>query len=623
MSERKITKGRRQVQFPALPVLDVTSAPVPVAPLTARLVFSEGRSLFVDLRDEPCGQLAGELLHALTRLSRLPNRINSPGTAQRYCTSIRQLVRFLGALRPDPHTIQVSDLTAHDLALFEDHLRAAMESERNATTPYKAMGMIVRLLRWWRDTHPDRIAPALVDRLRYVADGTVGADSPRDAYSPKVAASLRKACIDDISRTVDRLRQGEARLLAGRDPQRFGWKEPDNVLWAIAHAPRGVIHNKPDHIDTTAHPELSRLRLTDLHLMLYSSSRDLVPFIVLLALTTDIAVESLKELKAACLKNADGRGTVEVEYLKRRAKGDEWKRARVRNDTLWSPGRVISTVRQLTQRARDHLGTDSLWAAYTLGRLHVARFTPGSFAGAKHDPVARFVADHDLRDEDGAPLRLQLSRLRKTRREDRYRATNGQLEPFAEGVHSVRVAGDHYGDIPASRHIHEASAEAGILQAFEQATARLVPPEEEALFRQRPELVADLVGIPVGQVDSFLSGESDLWLCKCKDIQNSPHAPPGVTCPRVFWGCLDCPNAVITAGNLPAIISFLNFMVGQRDVLAEREWAAKFGRPYGRIVGQILPAFPGATVNLAWTVAADGEDLRFLPPDILLMRYAE
>lgn len=71
--------------------------------------------------------------------------------------------------------------------------------------------------------------------------------------------------------------------------------------------------------------------------------------------------------------------------------------------------------------------------------------------------IARFVADHDLRDEQGRQLILQLLRLRKTRRAERYVLGHGQLEDVDRGVHTPQVAGDHYADIPALRHIHEAT----------------------------------------------------------------------------------------------------------------------------------------------------------------------
>jgi len=57
---------------------------------------------------------------------------------------------------------------------------------------------------------------------------------------------------------------------------------------------------------------------------------DIVPFLVLLALETGLEIECCKELMVDCLENASN-GTVEITYLKRRARGAEHKRLRVRD----------------------------------------------------------------------------------------------------------------------------------------------------------------------------------------------------------------------------------------------------------------------------------------------------
>ena len=51
-----------------------------------------------------------------------------------------------------------------------------------------------------------------------------------------------------------------------------------------------------------------------------------------------------------------------VEYRKRRARGAQWKRLRVRDGGSSTPGGIIRQAIRLTARARQHLGTDALWA---------------------------------------------------------------------------------------------------------------------------------------------------------------------------------------------------------------------------------------------------------------------
>ncbi|MFP3442984.1 hypothetical protein R0K18_35135, partial [Pantoea sp. SIMBA_133] len=79
-----------------------------------------------------------------------------------------------------------------------------------------------------------------------------------------------------------------------------------------------------------------------------------------------------------------------------------------------------------------------------------------------------FIERYKLVDDDGGPLRLRLSQLRKTHKAEWYRRTNGQLEQFAVG-HSIGVAARHYADIPALRHVHEQTLAAAFHDALDAA----------------------------------------------------------------------------------------------------------------------------------------------------------
>ena len=76
--------------------------------------------------------------------------------------------------------------------------------------------------------------------------------------------------------------------------------------------------------------------LEELHGHLYLSGADIVPFLVLLSLETGIEIECCKALTVTCLKNPAA-GTVEIDYCKRRARGAEWRRLRVRDGSSGTP----------------------------------------------------------------------------------------------------------------------------------------------------------------------------------------------------------------------------------------------------------------------------------------------
>jgi hypothetical protein len=75
---------------------------------------------------------------------------------------------------------------------------------------------------------------------------------------------------------------------------------------------------------------------------------------------------------------------------------------------------------------------------------------------------------------------------------------------------------------------------------------------------------------------------------------------------------------VITARKLPAILSFLDFMVAQRQAVSAGDWAMKFGRAHARIRTQILPAFGQTVVDNARMILAATPMPVYLPPEVRL-----
>lgn len=247
---------------------------------------------------------------------------------------------------------------------------------------------------------------------------------------------------------------------------------------------------------------------------------------------------------------------------------------------------MIRLALALTDRARRHLESDRLWVLWTVTGLRPAS------DGGPHGLDA-FAADHGLVDDDGKPLRINLSRLRKTQKAEWYRRTRGQMEQFAVG-HTVAVAARHYAEIPALAHVHDAA----LADAFHDAldAARIVPAEVVA----PPGLSATSDDPQQVQMDkSATPHPQDLWLARCGDFFASPFATGGRACPTPFWGCLECRNAVISEAKLPALLAFQAFMADQRAALSAEDWAAKFGRAFARITHQILPSFPPRAVEAA------------------------
>src|ERR1019366_9288401 len=93
---------------------------------------------------------------------------------------------------------------------------------------------------------------------------------------------------------------------------------------------------------------------------------------------------------------------------------------------------------------------------------------------------------HGIVDDESRPLRLVLSRLRKTHKALWYLKTEGHMARFAVG-HTPEVAARHYADVPSLRPLHEAAA----ADAFTEAVARSAPivltPAQEQAWRCEPK----------------------------------------------------------------------------------------------------------------------------------------
>jgi hypothetical protein len=341
-----------------------------------------------------------------------------------------------------------------------------------------------------------------------------------------------------------------------------------------------------------------------LHAAHYLTAADVVPFLVLLSLETGLEIECCKTLIIDCLQNAST-GTVEIAYLKRRARGAEHKTIRIRDHGSTTPGGLIRRLIELTASARRYHPSSSLWVYYRSGALSAGVRQP-------KETIDAWISRHGIEDDDGQPLRLRLSQLRKTHKALWYQKAEGHMARFAVG-HSVDIAARHYADIPALRPLHEATIAAAFEDALGAAAPRVITPEQETDWSEDPDSLPDL---PSGSdVGSLLSGDQDVWLASCGGFYASPYGIAGSPCPIPFWGCLECSNAVITARKLPAILGFLGFIEAQRQGLSAGDWAAKFGRAHTRITGQILPAFSDAVIAGARAALVADPPLAYLPPE--------
>jgi hypothetical protein len=590
-------KGR-QVAFSREDGDAVSPDPDPVIGLRFTISAQNGGEALIDFTALRPRRLALAAGRALRHLAAPGGPLGARSTVKAFAVTIPKFFAYLadaGEL-----VAGIETLRARHVDGFEGWLEARGLTRINIFT---LLVKIVGVFRQVAIDSPGQISTELRDRLRYISAKPYQRSRPRDAYSPFVARQLRDAARDDVTAVLRRLQQ--ARPLV-----------PDPVLSgmeAVVHAvieERGLLR-----ADQLAYKNLYSARARrglpthqlgdELNGRHHLTRNDIVPFLVLLALETGLELECCKELMVDCLQNASN-GTVEITYLKRRARGAEHKRLRVRDGGPTTPGGLIRRLIEVTARARKHHPSQCLWVYCGAGAFA---------AGIRHpqELVDSWTRRHDIIDDERRPLRLLLSRLRKTHKALWYLKTEGHMARFAVG-HTPEVAARHYADVPALRSLHEATVADVFREAVNSARAPIVlTAEQEAAWRAGPTQVS---AIPQGcDPIALLDGEQDVWLAGCAGFYASPHGSAGDPCPIPFWGCLECSNAVITTRKLPAILSFLDFIEDQRRELHAGDWAVKFGRAHARITADVLPAFgPAIIAKARRSLAAEPVPI-YLPPE--------
>jgi hypothetical protein len=592
-------------------------APLPrrasdIGPLVVTVTGEDGRTARFDLSACPAPRLVRRLADAFADSAGIDGTVRSARTGGRVAAAIRAFTAHLAAARPGTDGLDAPDLTAGDI----DSFAAARCQLRGMTRGMlRAVVDVIALLRRVEASAPGLLDPGLVHRLSWGADDWPDAGRPLDAYSPREAKQLERAALIHLRAVRTRLDAGRE-LAAAANPT-GPWTQGRIVRHIADRGP--VAH---EMLGTPGLPTVHQIRqaggLRRLHSLVYLDDVDVCAFLVAIGLSSGLEPEAVRELRAGCLRNADG-GWAEVDSVKRRRHYHAHVPTRVRDGNLRTTGGQVRLAVTLTAAGRRHLGTPFLWVFWRKGGLREA-FTgdldPIDLTdGTVHSPAARFVARYGLTDDDGAPLLIDGRRLRKTEAKRRYERAGGRFNLLPRNQ-TPDVAAARYGNIRALDDAHDGAVADGIRDAVNAArhSATVLDPGAERAARADPAAASGILGVAPGRAQEILSGERDLWLAACADFHNSPFARPGDPCPVPFTACLGCGNAIIHSGKLPAILAFLDHMNRQRELLGEAEWQETFATTHDRIVTQILPRFPEGMVREARDIAAASGELIYLPP---------
>ncbi|AUQ64860.1 hypothetical protein PhaeoP57_00171 [Phaeobacter inhibens] len=553
-----------------------------------------GGAAELDFTDLGPRALAIEIAQALRRLSEVGGPLGARSTILAYARTVRIFFRYMAVEAP---TVSSSgQIVAQYIDGFEAWLEAEGKSRVHAFTQ---LSKIVVIFREIDANDPNRVSDDLRGRLRYTSARPFERSKPRDAYSPYVARQLRDAARADVAAML--------RRLDGCLPETIAAHSDPVVCQRAAVLHEGVRSRGFLPRDDKATRDLYRALYTrglptsslleDVYSRFYLTVHDLPPLLTLLSLDTGLEIECVKALNADCLSSASA-GTVTLHYTKRRAHGLAQKTMRVRDGGPTTPGGLIRAIVTMTERARQFHPSDALFVFYNAcGFRDVVRH-PG--------PTLRhWIARHSIVADHGQPLKLLLSRLRKTHKALWYLKTNGHMARFAVG-HTTEIAARHYADIPSLRPLHETTIADGLEDAIGLDTQQEPHPDQEH-------------AVPAAHLQTggnvASAGAQDVWLASCSGFYDSPFYRPGAPCAHPFWGCLECRNAVISERKLPAILSFLDFILSQRTSIHAQDWAAKFGHAHERITRQILPAFSDEVIGSARATLEAHPPMVYLPPE--------
>jgi len=272
-------------------------------------------------------------------------------------------------------------------------------------------------------------------------------------------------------------------------------------------------------------------------------------------------------------------------------------------DELHTPLGVYLLLRELTEPARQRLGTDRLLAGWHRRGWHVGRGTVPSTLGMAITSWSRSagIAADPAEGREPEPLEISLPQLRLSAAEYRQRAV-----AHTDQVLANEYLGRNRGNITAYQQLVAQVLGEQVARAKASALLPVLSAAEVAEAREKPETVSARLGVDAPTLKRILAGELDTVMAACTDHHDGPDAPPGQACRASFMRCLDCPCARATPQHLPVQVLVLDALEARRADLPPLEWARRFALRYAQLA-DLLERQPPAAVKAARAAATDAD----------------
>lgn len=319
-----------------------------------------------------------------------------------------------------------------------------------------------------------------------------------------------------------------------------------------------------------------------------SDAQALTVHALALALRTGLNTTPLLELRRDCLQPHPFMPRMRLlQTFKRRGNATQVKSlrySRVDAASTSIPMDGVALLKQVLQRTAPLAASacaglnDVVWLYRAEAMAHRGTLTRLTEASLNYNIIG-FVQRHRLCCDDGEPLQLNTSRLRKTMENRLWRLSNGDLFTVAAIMgHSPRVAEQSYLAVTP-----EMRAEAAIvgeaLPAMYRGTSDGDHVRDSDDSRPLPERT------PVG---------------RCKDSLHGDKAPKdGSTHCMDFLSCFGCRSYAVVGepGDLHRLFSFYWYLDAERKTIPSREWAEHFEVVMLQIDAFTFDKFEHATVT--------------------------
>lgn len=197
--------------------------------------------------------------------------------------------------------------------------------------------------------------------------------------------------------------------------------------------------------------------------------------------------------------------------------------------------------------------------------------------------VRKFACRHNLLDDAGQPLALNVGRLRPTFAHQLYRRT-GDIRRVQQalGHASARTTVRHYVSVPPEAERNHALVVEGMVGSFTR-----IDVEGKLL------LAAD-GKFPLDNVKDLLAGGYSTGVARCRN----PFRDEDSVCKK-FFTCFKCPSMLVFEDDLWRLFSFYYRLLAERVKIKPDHWLKTYGPIIRRIDVDIASQFPQDTVQAA------------------------